>query len=66
MAASRRVSELLETGQARAMLSSPKDMEACPRVRTLEDSLREGVAAMSRVGSLRPEVVAACTHVLAD
>ena len=47
VAAPGRLSQLLETGQARTMLSDPKDLGACPSVWTFEDTFREGVAEVS-------------------
>jgi hypothetical protein len=66
VAASRRLPELLETGQTRTMLSRPKDMEACPRVRTFEDALREGVAEVSWPGTLKLEAIAAPMYMQTD
>jgi hypothetical protein len=46
VAASGRLSQLLETGQTRTMLSSPEDM-GVSNVWTFEDTFREGVPEVS-------------------
>ena len=67
MAASGRLSQLLETGQARAMLSSSKDVGACPSVWTVEDALGTGVSEVSLVGAcFCPRLLLCAVHVLVE
>jgi hypothetical protein len=47
MAAAGRLSQLLETRQARTMLSGSKDMGACPSIWALEHAFWETVSEMS-------------------